>query len=371
MLLGRVPRECDYAFSGSPEAFVQANPSARKVGRSVNVFLLDGQEFMPLQGGRPDTDVLSRDLTVNALVLDTDFPPDSPDGVFGRLRAHPLALADLRQHILRAASAHAFSRDPARIFRLARFAAAFDGWSLDPATLEQARNVAAGGGLEPLPAERVCRELLKALTAPRPGRFLETLRDCGALFPWFEELGGADAVPAGPPAWHAHSVLGHTVAVMNRVAGDPLAVWLALCHDLGKVRTEAEILPHHYGHEERGVQAADDLSRRLGMPARLRRAGMLAARLHMKGGRYGRLRNATRCDLLCQVHQAHMHDAFWSMVEADSGCALRAAVDGDLAALLAVRLPGRWLGRGAESGARLRELRCLALAARNRQAASG
>jgi tRNA nucleotidyltransferase (CCA-adding enzyme) len=139
---------------------------------------------------------------------------------------------------------------------------------------------------------------------------------------------------------------------------------MALCHDLGKVRTDPAILPHHYGHEERGVRAAESLARRLGVPARLHRAGMLAARLHMKGGRYRHLRAATRCDLLCRIHQVHMHDAFWNMTEADSGCGLRPVVDADLAALLAVRLPEHWRNRGKATGARLRELRCRALVAR-------
>ena len=40
---------------------------------------------------------------------------------------------------------------------------------------------------------------------------------------------------------------------MDRCAGHPLAVWMGLCHDLGKVRTEEAILPHHYGHELKGV----------------------------------------------------------------------------------------------------------------------
>jgi tRNA nucleotidyltransferase (CCA-adding enzyme) len=351
LLLGRPPRECDYAFSGGVERFVQANPKARKVGRSVRVFLLDGQEFSPLRGDVAE-DLASRDLTVNALALEAS----------GRLHAHPLALADLRGRVLRAASDHAFADDPARIFRLARFAAVFPGWSLDPDTLVRAREAAAARDAASLPAERVCRELIKAMHAPEPGRFLAALQACGALSPWFAELEGADNVPAGPLAYHQDSVLGHTMEVMNRLAGDPLAAWMALCHDLGKTRTPADVLPHHYGHERRGAAAAEALSRRLGMPRRWRQAGILAADLHMLGGRYAELRPGTRCDLLCAVHAARLHEAFWHVAEADSGLRLKARADEDLRRILAVRLPEKWQGRGEESGVRLRELRCRELA---------
>ena len=352
LLFGRLPRECDYAFSGGAERFVQANPRARKVGQSVHVFLLDGQEFMPLRGDDAATDLLWRDLTVNALALEES----------GRLHLHPQALADLRGRVLRAASDHAFSDDPTRIFRLARFAAMAPDWTLDADTLIQAREAVAGCAA--LPAERVCRELGKALRAPEPGRFLAVLHDCRALSPWFAELEGADAIPAGPAPYHQNSVLAHTMEVMNRLAGDPLAVWMALCHDLGKTGTEPDMLPHHYGHEQRGVAAAELLSRRLGMPRRWRQAGVLAAKLHMQGGKYASLRPGTRCDLLCAVQQAHAHDAFWRMAEADSGQSLKPQADEDLRRILAVRLPENWRGKGAESGARLRILRCQALSRR-------
>ncbi|MDR2726640.1 MAG: polynucleotide adenylyltransferase, partial [Deltaproteobacteria bacterium] len=278
-----------------------------------------------------------------------------------RLHLHPLALADLRDCVLRAASDHAMEDDPARVFRLARFAAMLPDWTLDPDTLFLAQKAAATERAARLPAERVCRELFKALHTPKPGRFLEVLQICAALSPWFAELEGADAIPAGPLAYHRHSVLGHTVEVMNRLAGDPLAVWMALCHDLGKTGTEADILPHHYGHEQRGVAAAEALSRRLGMPRRWREIGMLAARLHMQGGKYAGLRPGTRCDLLCSVHAARAHDAFWRLAEADSGQKLQPRADEDLRRILAVRLPKDWRGKGVEAGVRLRALRCQAL----------
>ncbi|MFQ9491940.1 MAG: hypothetical protein ACLR0N_14255 [Bilophila wadsworthia] len=70
-LLGRTPREYDFAFDADEATFLQRNPEARKVGKSVSVFLLRGQEFMPLEGTLEE-DMRRRDLTINALAEDRD-----------------------------------------------------------------------------------------------------------------------------------------------------------------------------------------------------------------------------------------------------------------------------------------------------------
>ena len=110
-LLGRTPREYDFAFDADEATFLQRNPDARKVGKSVSVFLLRGQEFMPIEGTLED-DMRRRDLTINALAEDRD----------GNLFGHPDALSDLREGILRPASPTSFRDEPVRVFRLARMA---------------------------------------------------------------------------------------------------------------------------------------------------------------------------------------------------------------------------------------------------------
>lgn len=93
---------------------------------------------------------------------------------------------------------------------------------------------------------------------------------------------------------------------MDAVAGDPLCVWMALCHDLGKIGTDPALLPHHYGHELRGAEPAEHVAKRLALPARYGAAGVLSSQLHMKAGIYEMLRAGTRCDLLMQVHNAEL-----------------------------------------------------------------
>lgn len=350
-LLGRTPREYDFAFDADESTFLQRNPEARKVGKTVSVFLLGGREFMPLEGTLED-DLRRRDLTINALAEDRE----------GRVYAHPDALSDLKDGVLRPASPTSFRDEPVRVFRLARMACELPSFTVHPEAVAQMRAVAESGLLEAVPAERIERELMKALASPKPSRWLSVLTDGGCLSPWFRELEDAMNIPAGPLAYHSGSVMAHLMDVMDAVAGDPLCVWMALCHDLGKIGTDPALLPHHYGHEQRGVEPAANLAARLAMPSRYVSAGVLSSQLHMKAGIYEMLRPGTRCDLLMQVHGAGLDGPFWTLAEADSGRSLRPIIKEDLGVLLGVSLPPEWRNRGRESGRRLRAMRCQALA---------
>ncbi len=351
MLLGRTPTELDFAFSGDLEDFLSLHPDARRVGKSVHVCLWHGRECMPFRGAGPEEDLMARDLTINALALDKA----------GKLYMHPQAVNDLQQRILRPASPTAFADDPTRIFRLARFAAYWPDWRIDKSAFEQMRALSYAERAA-LPAERVGREVLKALAAPAPGRFFRVLAQGQSLAPWFSELEKADCIPAGPRQWHSNSVLGHSLRIMDTVAGDFLAVWMALCHDLGKILTDPALLPHHYGHEKNGVALSLELARRLRLSSRFAKAGVLAASEHMKGGMYTTLRPGTRRDLLWRVHTAGFDQSFWRLVDADSGSPISSTALAHLAVLLDVRLPKDWHNKGEASARKLRELHCQALA---------
>jgi tRNA nucleotidyltransferase (CCA-adding enzyme) len=104
-----------------------------------------------------------------------------------------------------------------------------------------------------------------------PGNFLRALAETSALSPWLAPMEKALFVPAGLSKFHGNnSVFEHTCEVMNAVAAmslraampekeRSLAVWIALCHDLGKLETDASLLPRHIGHESRGLHTAENL----------------------------------------------------------------------------------------------------------------
>ena len=82
----------------------------------------------------------------------------------------------------------AFSEDPLRVLRVARFAARFAplGFTVADATMELMKEIVAAGEMEALRPERVWQETVKALATERPDVYFETLRAaarCSACFP--------------------------------------------------------------------------------------------------------------------------------------------------------------------------------------------
>ena len=210
-------------------------------------------------------------------------------------------------------------------------------------------------------AERVGNEVQAAMAAPRPDNFPGLLATTGALAPWFEEWTSAGTIPAGPPAYHDGSVLEHTMAVMARLAGAPLAVWMGWCHDIGKTATASARLPHHHGHEQVGERLAHAMGKRLRLPQRFIRAGAAAARWHMVTARYPELKVGTRVDLLVRLKALNLVAEMAALAAADKPGVELACMADDLETILAVHLLPEETGRGALSGTLLRQRRCQAL----------
>jgi len=218
-----------------------------------------------------EQDLQRRDFTINAIAEDAD----------GKLFDPYNGIADLRAGILRHVS-KAFSEDPVRILRAARFAARF-GFTIAPETLELMRDMVSDGEVDALVAERVWQELARGLMEKTPSRFFETLRNCGALARILPEIDALFGVPQ-PEKHHPEIDCGiHTMLVVDDAAlhDYPLEVrFAALTHDLGKGNTPGDILPRHTGHELRSVDLLRALCERLRVPADCRDLGLLAARYH-------------------------------------------------------------------------------------------
>ena len=166
-----------------------------------------------------------RDFTVNAMLLD---PLD------GELLDPWDGRADLERGLLRHVSP-AFSEDPLRVLRVARFVARYR-WRIDPATAALCRTL----DLTELPRERIEGEFRVLLDGDSPGAGLLALETVGALR-FFPELAALRGVPQDP-VWHPEGdVLHHTALALDAAATirarmeDPWVEMLAvLCHDLGK-----------------------------------------------------------------------------------------------------------------------------------------
>ena len=218
-----------------------------------------------------EKDLSRRDFTVNAIAQAND----------GTLIDPYNGVADLKAGVLRHVSA-AFSEDPVRILRAARFVARF-GFSIAPETLELMRAMVNNGEVDALVAERVWQELARGLLEKNPSRFITTLRDCGALKKILPEVDALFGVPQ-PPKYHPEIDCGiHTMMVLDDTARHGYALevrFAALMHDLGKGNTPQDILPRHIGHEMRSVDLLRALCDRLRVPGECRDLGLLVARYH-------------------------------------------------------------------------------------------
>lgn len=204
-LLGLTAGERDWVVTGATPAELEAQ-GFRAVGREFPVFIHpeSGEEYALARLERKvapgyrgfqtefspqvtlEEDLQRRDLTVNAMARD--------DG--GRIVDPYGGQRDLAARQLRHVSP-AFSEDPVRILRVARFAARF-GFAIAPETLELMRSMVAAGEADALVPERVWQELARGLMEPAPSRMIAVLRECDALARVLPELDGILSDPRLP-----------------------------------------------------------------------------------------------------------------------------------------------------------------------------
>lgn len=212
-LLGLVPKDQDWVIVGaSPEDVNQLiQDGYSQVGADFPVFLhpVTGDEYALARTERKvgvgyhgfevladehvslEDDLARRDLTINSLAMDEN---GNVIDAFGGLR-------DLHNHILRHTTI-AFSEDPLRVLRLARFAARFPEWSIAPETMDLCQQLCASGELTHLTCERVWLELEKGFAEKSAFRFLQVLSDTGALKgnPILANMFGSVGNPTQPAA---------------------------------------------------------------------------------------------------------------------------------------------------------------------------
>lgn len=218
-----------------------------------------------------EQDLLRRDLTINAIAQTED----------GQLIDPFNGQQDIKDKILRHVSP-AFVEDPVRVLRIARFAARF-GFTVADETKALIQTMVNSGELEHLVAERVWQELEKALATKQPSLFFTTLRDVGALKSLFPDIDRLFGVPQ-VAKWHPEVDTGiHVMMVIDQAAllTDDIAVrFAALCHDLGKGTTPADILPKHIGHEKRSVELTKKFCEQLRVPNDFKTLALKVAEFH-------------------------------------------------------------------------------------------
>jgi tRNA nucleotidyltransferase (CCA-adding enzyme) len=333
-LLGLEPKERDWVVVGATPESLTAQ-GYKQVGKDFPVFLhpKTHEEYALARTERktapgyygfavhaaPDVtleeDLLRRDLTVNAIAETND----------GQLIDPFHGQQDLTDRLLRHVSP-AFSEDPVRILRVARFAARFAhlGFTVAPETNQLMQDMVNAGEVDALVAERVWAETERALGEQTPTRFFEVLRDCGALEKLFPEIERLYGVPQ-PEKHHPEIDTGvHTMMVLEqaaRLSPEPIVRFAALVHDLGKGTTPKDQWPKHIAHEERGVPLVEAMCERLRVPKNYRELAVAVTRYHLHYHRAAELKATTLLKTLNAVDALRRPERFEQFIlacEADS-----------------------------------------------------
>jgi tRNA nucleotidyltransferase (CCA-adding enzyme) len=242
-----------------------------------------------------EDDLKRRDLTINAIAQDKN----------GKLIDPYNGQADIENKCLRHVSA-AFSEDPVRILRIARFAAryAHRGFKVADETMALMQTMVDNNEVDALVAERVWQEMHKALHEKNPEVFIQVLRDCGALARILPEVNVLFGVPQ-PEVYHPEIDTGvHTLMVLQQacqLSQSARVRFAALCHDLGKGSTPMEKWPSHHGHEQRGVGIIKKLCQRLKVPNEYRDLAVITSQHHLHTHKVFELKPATLLKILGQL----------------------------------------------------------------------
>jgi poly(A) polymerase len=257
-LLGRGDDDLDLATSAPPEqtlALLQGwadavwtvgqafgTIAARKGSHTLEITTYRTERYDPESrkpqvqyGSTLEGDLRRRDFTVNAMAV--RLPQPEFVDPFGGL--HDLAAGVLRTP---GTPQEAFSDDPLRMMRAARFAAQL-GFTVAPEVVDAMTQMA--GRITIVSAERVREELTRLLLAPSPRLGLELLVSTGVAEHVLPEL---PALQLEIDEHHRHKdVYQHSLTVLEQAiemehridgGGPDLVVRLAaLLHDIGKPRT--------------------------------------------------------------------------------------------------------------------------------------
>ncbi|MDO9470253.1 MAG: multifunctional CCA addition/repair protein [Nitrosomonas sp.] len=252
-------------------------------------------------------DLARRDLTINSIAKDEAGNIIDPfNGV-----------ADLEAGILRHVSP-AFSEDPVRILRAARFAARFS-FRIAPETLALMSEMVHNGEVDALVPERVWQELARGLMEDNPSRMFYVLRECGALARILPEV---DVLFGVPQPAHAHPEIDtglHIMLAIDHAAEKNYSLpvrFATLTHDLGKGTTPPEEWPRHIGHEARSIDLTRSLCERIRIPKDSRDLALLVARYHGNVHRAEELKPSTLADILQAVDAYRKPERFEEFLQA-------------------------------------------------------
>jgi tRNA nucleotidyltransferase/poly(A) polymerase len=155
----------------------------KKIGKGYKGF------YFETRGVSLRDDLLRRDFTINAMALSKTGDLIDPFG----------GEKDLKNKVFRHVST-AFTEDPLRVLRLARFKSRFEDFTIAPETVELIHKIHESGELQSLTPERIFLEISKSIKQGKIYVFFQTLKDLGVLHSIFPEISNFEKLKMIPPA---------------------------------------------------------------------------------------------------------------------------------------------------------------------------
>ncbi|SDD13398.1 HD domain-containing protein [Halanaerobium congolense] len=161
--------------------------------------------------------------------------------------------------------------------------------------------------------------IINALSSKKPSLYFKNNEDVGKEI--FPELYKLKAVPESEDYHYHDNTFDHVMMVVDEVAKKTNKLnirYAALMHDIGKVETKEEILPHHYEHEKKGVDklykiASDKLSDQSIDSA------AVVIRYHMMIKNWNELRPGTIVDMFNAIYDSPLSmEEFLIIIRADN-----------------------------------------------------
>jgi len=314
-IMGKEIYDKDYSVTGiEKEQFKTLFQDAIPRGKSFEVFDIEGAEFALARKEKKvglghkefetktskeitiEEDLARRDITINAIAKEV---------LTGKIIDPFNGIQDIKNKVIKATT-NAFSEDPLRVYRVARIAAK-TGFSVENRTLELMETLKPE--LNTLSRERVFNEFEKALETDKPSIFFDVLRAANVLDVHFKEI--YDLIGSLQPVeYHPEGdSYNHTMLVVDKAASltkDVAIRFAALVHDLGKGITPKSMYPHHYGHDEKGIEIVQKFGQRIGAPNKWISYGKVSAKEHMKGGIFYKMTPAKKVSFIERVAKSKL-----------------------------------------------------------------
>lgn len=321
-LMCQTPADVDFCVTGlSVDQFVELFPDARQQGKQFPVFVIDNCEFAMARTEKKvgvgyngfefnsdpsvtiEDDLYRRDLTINSMAID----------VLNGVVVDPYSgMDDIYYRILNVTS-NAFLEDPVRALRAARFSAEYPEFQTSAGLTYMMRKLKQE--MDFITPDHKFSELKKALVSQSPSKYFISLWNAG-LNDVFPEVFALDGIIQ---SHHGDGdAFQHTMAVLNqcrKLTDDPVILYAALTHDLGKAVTPKDILPAHHDHENRSVEIIDTIN---WVPNEWKAFAKVVAAEHMRGHRFSEMKRGKRVSLLERIHKSSRGlDGFCKVLYAD------------------------------------------------------